>query len=63
MVHRGHRAVRVEPAEDCLGDACKLADLFGGQSVDHVLSDVGDVAGQLLDLGRRLQSLRKSGSW
>ena len=44
MVDGGHGAVRVEPAQDGVGDAGQLADLFGGQRVDNVLPDVGDVA-------------------
>ena len=35
---RGHRAVRVEPAQDGVGDAGKLLNLVGSQSVDDVLA-------------------------
>src|SRR6266498_3630994 len=44
VIGRGHCAVRVQPAEDGVGDGGQLVDLFGSQGVDHVLPDVGNVA-------------------
>jgi hippurate hydrolase len=46
VAHAGHRAGRVEAAQDRLGDGAQLADLLGRQRVDDVVPDGGDVFGR-----------------
>ena len=62
LIHRGHGAVGVQPLQDRVGDRGQLGYLLGGEGVDHVPPDVGDVSrGGVADLAPPLRGQARVG--